>query len=70
MSAPDQLGSDKLNGISVKLGRELLPAPESPLFEGLCLCLLLEFLWTKSKRKRQKEKNRNSRKNRKTRLGQ
>jgi hypothetical protein len=35
MSAPDQLGSDQIMVHRLKLGRELLPAPGSPLFEGL-----------------------------------
>jgi hypothetical protein len=38
------------------LGSELLPAPESPLFEGLCLCLLLEFLRPNLKEKDKEEK--------------
>jgi hypothetical protein len=31
MFAPEPMGSDKLNAIAVKLGRELLPAPEKAL---------------------------------------
>jgi hypothetical protein len=31
MFAPDQLGRDKLKGIRMKLGRELLPAPVKSL---------------------------------------
>jgi hypothetical protein len=41
MFAPDQLGSEILNAIEMKLGSELLPAPVKSLVWGASVCMLM-----------------------------